>query len=312
MWARTRQDGTENPLFLTRKNEYIELDRRVKFTHDLNSAINYGEVIIISILSQQLDSLMQNIKQIDGYAGKKYCLAMKGVEASTGRRLSEVLLDAGVMRENIAVLVGPGHIQSIAHGEPTHMLISAYSEDFARFLVDSLGDSKSLNLTRSDDIIGTELGAAAKNVIGIASGVLEGSGCSQMKGPLMVASTLEIGKFIDAMGGDSASAYGLAFLGDFHATLYDHNSKNLTYGRRVAETGSLDPKLLGVDVQSTEGINTSSALVKLQQRYNARVSNAARLNMPITSAVNDITNGRVKLDNVGGYLNKKITEAINL
>lgn len=314
MWERPRVDNTENPLFTSSRNEYVRLTKRVCYTHNLEQAINYGDIIIISILSQQVDDLMSHVKQIKGYQNKKYCLAMKGIEATTGRRLSEILIDNGVKRNNIAVWVGPGHVQSFVSGQPTNMVISAYNRTFAKNLVANFSNPHLVDITHSNDIIGSEIGAAAKNVIGIAAGILEGSGYEQKKGPLMPASVKEIGKFIDSMGGNPETAWGLAFLGDFQATLFDHNSKNLTFGRLIAEKKTLDEKVLNqyIDVHSVEGIKTAEALLLLKKKYNERVNNEMQVRMPITEAVHDIVNKRVDIKTAGDYISEKITEALDL
>ena len=312
MWERNEEK--ENPLFLTRKNKYVTLSGNVNFTHDLECAVKHSNIIIISILSQALDNLMSNVKKIKGYENKHYIVAMKGVEASTGRRLSEILLDNGVKKDNIAVWVGPGHVQSIVAGQPTNMIISAYREQYAKRLTKVLTREKVIDVTYSNDIIGTEYGAAAKNVIGIAAGILEGSNMEQKKGPLMPASVKELGMFIDALGGDKDSASGLAFLGDFQATLFDHNSKNLTYGREIVKELSLDnDKIREYVIPCTvEGIKTSDALILKKNQFNARASEQQQLKMPICEAVNDIVNGRIPLEIAGKYISEKITEALEM
>lgn len=312
VWERVEEK--ENPLFLTRKNKFVTLSENVNFTHDLEKAVTHSNIIIISILSQALDDLMQNVKKIKGYENKHYVVAMKGVEASTGRRLSEVLLDNGVKKDNIAVWVGPGHVQSIVAGQPTNMIVSAYREQYAKRLTKVLSRPGVIDVSHSNDIVGTEFGAAAKNVIGIAAGILEGSGYEQKKGPLMSASVRELGRFIDALGGDGLSASGLAFLGDFQATLFDHNSKNLTFGRLIVEKNTLDENVLNpyINVKSVEGIKTAEALLKLQKRYNDRVSAEMKVEMPITSAVDEIIKGKVDLKTAGDYISARITDALNL
>lgn len=312
MWE--KQFETENPLFLTGKNQFVELSKNVNYTHNLTEAIEFGNIIFMSILSQKVDEFMHEIKKIKGYQNKLYVLAMKGVEASTGRRLSEILIDNGIHKDNIAVFVGPGHVQSIYAGQPTNMTVSAYREKLAKVLIRLLERKNKLDVSYTNDIIGAEIGAAAKNVIGIAAGILEGSGYEQKKGALMPASVNEIGKFIKAMGGDPSVAYGLAFLGDFQATLFDHNSKNLTYGKLIAENQTIDKTTLSkfINVDSVEGIMTSYALIKKRDEFNARTSEQNELKMPITEAVADICLGKVPLDNIGDYLSEKITEAINM
>ena len=314
MWEIVRDDGTENELFLYGKNKFVTLSERVQYTHDLEKAVNYGEMIVISILSQQVDNFMQSIKKISGYENKKYVLAMKGIEASTCRRLSEILIDNGVKKDNIAVFVGPGHVQSIAVGQPTNMIVSAYNKQYAYEIISKFENKGHLDLSYSDDIIGTEIGAASKNVIGLAAGILQGSGLEQKKGPLMPAALLEIGKFIKAMGGQESTAQSLSFLGDFQATLFDNNSKNLTYGKTIIEMGAIDNDAISklFDVRSVEGIMTAKALLKKRDEFNRKASEGVIIKMPITQAVDDIVSGKVSLSEAGIYMSEKITEALHL
>lgn len=314
MWERPHTDRAESNLYRTHTNQYVHLSNKVSFTHDLNKVVNFGDIVIISILSQKLDDLMQSVKRVKGYEIKKYCICMKGIEATTGRRLSEILMDNGIKKHNIAVWVGPGHVQSITAGKPTNMVISAYERAYSRELVKIFEKKNFMDIYNSKDIIGTEYAAAAKNVYGIAAGVLEGSGFEQKKGPLMVAAVKEMAKFIDAVGGDRETAEGLALLGDFQATLFDKNSKNLTYGKLIVEMASLDKGKIQpyVDVESVEGIMTSKALLKRLSAYNKIANDDSQVKMPIIEAVNKIVNGGVNLEQSGEYVCRKITEALEL
>ena len=314
MWERSHADREESDLFRTHTNQYVHLSEKVDFTHSLEDALNFGDIVIISILSQKLDNLMQSVKKVKGYEDKKYCICMKGIEAATGRRLSEILMDNGVKKHNIAVWVGPGHVQSITAGKPTNMVVSAYERAYSKELVKIFEKKNFMDIYSSKDIIGTEYAAAAKNVYGIAAGVLEGSGFEQKKGPLMVAAVKEMSKFIDAVGGDKETAEGLALLGDFQATLFDQNSKNLTYGKLIVRAASLDRNKIQpfVDIESVEGIMTSKALLKRLGAYNKIANDDSQVQMPITEAVNKIVNGGVNLGQSGDYVCKKITEALNL
>ena len=80
------------------------------------------------------------------------------------------------------------------------------------------------------DLIGNEIGAAAKNVVGIAAGMLDGMGVSSLKGALMSRGTREIARLIAAMGGSERSAYGLCHLGDYEATVFSKYSHNRRFG----------------------------------------------------------------------------------
>ncbi|MDE5721660.1 MAG: glycerol-3-phosphate dehydrogenase [Clostridia bacterium] len=251
----------------TGRNEYVTLDKSIKLTCDLKLAVESAEVIIISISSQGLRGFMQKIIQYN-VKDKPFVLCMKGIEESTGKRLSQVLEESGIPSENIAVWVGPGHIQAFTQGIPNCMVIDSKNDALKRRLADSF-KSNLIRFYYGNDLIGTEIGAAAKNVLGIAAGVLDGSGYVSLKGPLMARGAREVGRLIEAMGGKFTSAYGLAHLGDYETTLFSEYSHNRTYGEMMAK-GHKFEKL-------AEGVMTAKAMKKLGDEYN--------VDLPLTNAV---------------------------
>lgn len=255
----------------THKNDYLTYPESIEVTSDLERAINHAEVIVISISSQHLRSYMQDISKNE-LSGKTIVLCMKGVEVDTGCRLSEVV--SGFVDKDktpIAVWVGPGHPQDYVKGIPNCMVIDSENEDIKQKLVDEFS-SELIRFYIGTDLIGSEIGAAAKNVIGIAAGMLDGIGYTSLKGALMARSTREISRLIAAMGGNELSAYGLCHLGDYEATLFSPWSHNRRYGESFAK-GDKFEKL-------AEGVMTSKALYKLGKKYNVE--------MPITTGVHNI------------------------
>ena len=128
-------DKFETDFMLHKKNKYVDLSNSddVVCCKDLKETLDYGDIVIISILSQELDNLMQEVSKIEGYKNKKYCLAMKGVEAETGRTLSEIMMQNGVDKNNIAILAGPGQPDSIAENKRLNkMVVSSYDYNLAK------------------------------------------------------------------------------------------------------------------------------------------------------------------------------------
>ena len=148
------------------------------------------------------------------------------------------------------------------------MVIDSENEQLKRFLADSFR-SELIRFYYGSDLIGTEIGAAAKNVMGIVAGVLDGCGYGALKGALMARGAREIARLIKAMGGNELSAYGLAHLGDYEATLFSPYSHNRGYGELIV-SGEKFPKL-------AEGVPTSAALKMLSEKYGVE--------MPLTEAV---------------------------
>ena len=260
-------DYSYEVLKTTGKNEYVTLDKSITLTCDLGKAVTKSDIIIISISAQGLRGFMQRVTQYP-VKDKIFVLCMKGIEESTGKRLSEVLIESGVEKHKIAVWVGPGHIQAFTQGIPNCMIIDSYSDDLKKYIADSF-KSNLIRFYYGSDIIGSEIGAAAKNVLGIAAGVLDGSGYVSLKGPLMARGAYEVGKLINAMGGKFSSAYGLAHLGDYETTLFSEFSHNRKYGEMMAH-GAKFEKL-------AEGVMTAKAMKQLGDKYGVE--------LPITNAV---------------------------
>ncbi len=254
----------------TGKNEYVELDESITLTCDLGYALKASDVIIISISSQGLRGFMQKITKFP-VADKTFILCMKGIEDNTGKRLSEVLTESGISPDKIAVWVGPGHIQAFTQGIPNCMVIDSANPELKKYLADNF-KSNLIRFYYGDDLIGTEIGAAAKNVMGIIAGALDGCGYVSLKGPLMARGAREVARLIKAMGGNELSAYGLAHLGDYETTLFSEYSHNRAYGEMLVK-GKKFSKL-------AEGVTTSKAIKLLGEKYG--------VDMPLTNAVYEV------------------------
>ena len=249
-------------------NDYLVFPETIEVSADLGYAVNRAEVIVISISSQYLRSYFQEIAQY-ALKGKTIVLCMKGVEATTGKRLSEIVGEfVDESKTPIAVWVGPGHPQDYVKGIPNCMVIDSNNREVKERLVKAF-TSELIRFYIGKDLIGSEIGAAAKNVIGIAAGILDGLGYTSLKGGLMARGAQEIARLIEALGGNKMSAFGLCHLGDYEATLFSPWSHNRRYGEAFAKGQKFD--------KLAEGVMTSKALYKLGIEHN--------VDLPIVGAV---------------------------
>ena len=253
-------------LIKERKNNLLYLPESISLTTDINELKN-ADVIIISIASQALDSFMKQIASLD-LENKTFVLCMKGIEIGTGKRLSEIVKGNTSPTNAVAVWLGPGHVQEFYSGIPNCMVIDSENEDIKHLLVNEFS-SEFIRFYYGGDIIGNEIGAAAKNVIGIAAGLLDGMELSTLKGALMSRGTREIARLIKALGGNELSAYGLCHLGDYEATVFSKFSHNRQFGESVVKNEKYE--LLA------EGYYTVKALVELGEKYD--------VDLPICKAV---------------------------
>lgn len=255
------------------KNEYLSYSPEMTVTDDLKAAVEHGEIIIISISSQNLRSFLQRVNKYP-LDGKIFVLCMKGIEQTTGKRLTEVFEEyIDSQKTPVAVWVGPGHPQDYVRGIPNCMVIDSKNDAVKKQLVDSF-NSELIRFYIGNDLIGTEVGAAAKNVVGLAAGMLDGLGYASLKGALMARGTREISRLIGAMGGNEMSAYGLCHLGDYEATLFSKWSHNRMYGEMFVKNESFS--------KLAEGVYTTAALLKLGEKYG--------VDLPIAKAVNEVLN----------------------
>ena len=259
-------------LVSTRSNDYLDLPDGVRLTTDLEEALD-ADQLIVSIPAQLFRGLASRLARRD-LSETDVVLCMKGIERTTGRRLSQVALEEGVRPRSLSAWVGPGHPQQLVRGVPSCMIIASQSLDDADRIARRMGSSL-IRFYRSADLLGVEVGAAAKNVVGIAAGILDGMEYSGLKGSLMARAPQEVARLVAAMGGDWRSVYGLSHLGDYEATLFSPYSRNRACG--VALARGAGSKGLA------EGVETSRAICSLAEEFGVE--------MPIAHTVSTILDG---------------------
>lgn len=212
------------------RNEYITLAPNQHLTTDLSEALK-RDFIIISIGCQNFRGLCQELAAYD-LTGKTFLLAMKGLEAVSGKRMSQIFREEiSQPNVNVAVLCGPGHVQDYLKNIPSCVVIDSDNEQTKHQVADYI-NTDLIRVYYGCDLVGNEIGAALKNVIGIAAGILDGLEWQGLKGALMARAPREVGRFIQYFKGDPMTAYGLSHLGDYEATLFSPHSHNRAYGER--------------------------------------------------------------------------------
>ncbi len=273
MWGRA-EDKYFAELRQTHKNGYIEMPKNLRYSTDLAETINFADTIIIAISAQAMQEFAKTIAQQEP-KNKTFVLCMKGIDQNTGERLSEILRKNIDDSNHICVWVGPGHIEELTANQPNVMIISGDNEATVKHLINKF-ESPLISILSSDDLIGVEVGAAAKNVMGIAAGFLDGLGKSSLKGALMARGCYEVSLLIEKMGGNKMTAFGMSHLGDFEATLFSKNSHNRRYGEEYIQD------CLSDNIGTAEGVGTTKAMYQLAQKYGVY--------MPITTTIYRILN----------------------
>ena len=250
----------------TRKNPYLELSDNMKLYDNLSQVLQ-NDTVIVSIGCQYFRGLCKELNAYD-LTGKTFLLAMKGLEDPGAATMLSIMREEIKQHIHVATLGGPGHVQDYMKGVPSCAVIDSDEPETTDRLIKMLS-SDLIRFYYGADLIGNQVGAALKNVIGIAAGILDGLEWYGLKGALMARAPVEVGRLIAALGGDSRTAYGLSHLGDYEATLFSKHSHNRTFGEKFAK-GEDFGKL-------AEGVATLKAVKK--------IADEKGIDMPISQAL---------------------------
>jgi glycerol-3-phosphate dehydrogenase (NAD(P)+) len=202
----------------------------------------------------------------------------KGLEPGTGRRLSAVLRTTLLrpQQERIAVLTGPNHAEEIAAGRPAAAVVAATGPGVAEAVQGWL-TGPMFRVYVNEDLAGVELGGAAKNVVALAAGMVDGLGLGDnAKAAVITRGLAEIARLGAAIGARPATLAGLAGLGDLIATCTSANSRNRLAGELLAQ--GLRPP----EVEPRIGMVAEGLVAAYAVRDLARLRD---VDVPITEAV---------------------------
>jgi glycerol-3-phosphate dehydrogenase (NAD(P)+) len=193
----------------------------------------------------------------------------KGLDPQTGRRLSEL-----VERRAVAVLSGPNFAEEIAEGLPAAAVIASEDENLTLELQQAI-NSLAFRVYTSDDPTGVELCAAAKNVIALAAGGVDGLGLGDnAKAALIARGLAEMARLGEACGARPETFAGLAGMGDLIVTCWHMHGRNRRAGEMIAR--GAPPDEAAAEIGTVEGLTTAPVLRDLSYRLG--------IELPITEA----------------------------
>jgi len=260
----------------------VRLPDSVLVTHALVDALRAAELVVSAIPSHGCRSVIRSAAPLLP-PNTVIVSATKGLEADTLRRMSEVIAEEVGSTHPIVVLSGPSFALEVARQLPTAILAASENAD-AIELVQEEFRGPSLRLYGSDDVIGVELGAAMKNIIAIAAGVVEGLGLGQNAlAALITRGLAELTRLACAAGGRRETLAGLSGLGDLVLTCTGSLSRNRHVGIELARGRGLPEILAGMKMVA-EGVLTTGAALALGERYGVE--------LPIATQMAEVLAGR--------------------
>lgn len=242
----------------------------VEFTTDLEKCLD-GSVAAVFVVPSQ--TVRETARKTKPYLQKETIavICSKGLEESTGLRLSEVVLQE-LDNARVVVLTGPSHAEEVALGMPT-TVVAASVDRHAAEMIQDIFMSPRFRVYTSPDTIGAELGAALKNIIALCAGICDGLGYGDnCKAALITRGLTEIARLGKAMGACADTFSGLTGMGDLIVTCTSRHSRNWRAGYLIGRGMPLDKALTEIKMV-VEGVTAAKAAYRLSSRTG--------VNMPI-------------------------------
>jgi glycerol-3-phosphate dehydrogenase (NAD(P)+) len=260
----------------------VTLPLSVTASTSLTDTLDGVDEVYLSVPSQVLRSVLEDVAGQLGDTVPVVSL-MKGVERSTGFRMSQVIREVtGIDESRIAVVSGPNLALEIAKEEPTASAVSSTSLETAVKIAATCHNDYFTTLTNTD-VIGTEFGGVLKNLIAVAVGIADGVGYGDnTKASIITRGLAELSAFAAAQGAKPETMWGLAGLGDLIATCESPLSRNNTAGRLLGQGYSFEMVIRQMD-QTAEGLSSVDPILT--------IAAASGVSMPIVSQVQQVLKG---------------------
>jgi glycerol-3-phosphate dehydrogenase (NAD(P)+) len=248
-----------------------------------------ADVVVVAVPSSSFRDVLGHVR------GRAPVLSLvKGLDPETGDRLSTLVTDRPV-----AVLSGPNMAEEVADGLPGAAVVASADEALALELQEAV-NSGTFRIYVNGDVTGVELCAAAKNVIALAAGGVDGLRLGDnAKAALITRGLVEMGRLGEACGAEAETFSGLAGMGDLIVTCWHPSGRNRRAGELIARGASPDEARAAIG-QVVEGLTTAPVLRDLSRRIGVE--------LPITEGVCAVLEGMPLHELAGSLMGRRPTE----
>ncbi|MES2766087.1 MAG: NAD(P)H-dependent glycerol-3-phosphate dehydrogenase [Bacteroidota bacterium] len=279
LWAHQRETADEingnhtNETFL----KGVKLPESIRATTNARE-LDACEVLVIGIPTQFIRPALAENKF--DFKNKIVVSLAKGIEKKTLLRVSQILKEvAGISEEQYVNLTGPSHAEEVTRGVPTTVLAAAKVLKNAE-IVQKIFTTPRFRVYTSEDVVGSEIGGALKNVIAISAGIIDGLELGDnTKAALMTRGLAEIARLGVKLGADAHTFSGLAGMGDLIVTCASRHSRNRYVGEQIGRGKSLQDVLKEMQMVA-EGVSTTESAYQLAQKVGVE--------MPIAEQVYEV------------------------
>lgn len=234
IWTKVEKEKLEIDTYRENKNALpgIIIPKEINITTNFKE-VNNSELYVIAIpINYFRNTCLKIANEINN--NSIICIASKGIENKTNQFAHEILADV-ISNNKTAILSGPTFAIDLANNSPSGLTIAAQSYDTYNIIKQAL-ESNTLKITYCNDLLGTEICSATKNIMAIAAGIIEGMNQTETTKSLFLTEAInETKSLIEMMGGNKETMYTLAGIGDLLLTCTSTKSRNFTLGTILAK-----------------------------------------------------------------------------
>jgi glycerol-3-phosphate dehydrogenase (NAD(P)+) len=282
----------------------VILPGNISVTNTIADLFTGADYIICAVPTQTVRATTRLLKQQVSSAlidtVKSWIIVSKGIEFTTLKLLSEVMLDElpQITQDKIVILSGPSHAEEVSKNIPTSV-VAASSNHALAVDIQIQFSNETFRIYTNSDVRGVELCAGVKNVIALAAGISDGLGFGDnTKGSLITRGLVEMARLGKKMGADETTFSGLAGIGDLITTCISRHSRNRKMGELIASGIGLQEALKRMTMVA-EGVETAKAVYQLSRNFN--------IEMPISVAVyQTLFEGKHPLEAVRGLMSRQL------
>lgn len=272
----------------------IEIPANITFSNDLDEVIKGTNIVFIAVAAKYIDNIAKKLSKLN-IKNKHFCILSKGIEQNTCEFVTDVFKKY-IKTKNLSVISGPSFAIDMAHNEPVGLSIASKNIKTIKEIKKVLS-SDTVKLRTSNDIIGVELCGSVKNVIAIASGILEGLGYSESTRSFLITESLhDIKSLIYGLGGKKKTILSFAGVGDLLLTATSTKSRNYTYGIIIGKKNYI----MADDYLNN---NTVEGYYTLKSIYT--LINRKKIDIPIIKLIYEIIINKKEPDTLSEFLIKK-------
>ncbi|MDD3725628.1 MAG: NAD(P)-dependent glycerol-3-phosphate dehydrogenase [Candidatus Ratteibacteria bacterium] len=251
----------------------FKIPESVYITGSIKEVISCSDIIILVVRSTFFRKAVKHLKKF--YRGQPILVGTKGIEISTEKSMSEILISELGRDIPFAILSGPTIAKEIAKGMPSAAVVATYKKNIGILFQKMLG-CETLRIYTTTDIKGVEIGGAFKNVIAIGAGIVDGLGLGiNTKSAYLTRGLNEMIKIGCRLGGREKTFRGLSGIGDIITTSFSPFSRNRSFGEAIVRTGK--EKYLKENKMVIEGLFSTKTFYRLSRKMN--------IELPITESI---------------------------